>query len=641
MKTFNLFRIFIFAVAVLALPLAGRGSSGKQGPPGENGVSIYWLGSLAAAPSTPQVNDAYHDTTLGISLIWDGSSWPILAENGINGTQGLQGPIGPQGPQGLQGLAGTNGTNGISINWKGSLASPPASPALNDAYYNTTDKTSYIWGGTSWQILAKDGVIGPQGIQGPQGVTGPTMPVIQSLSVFGVPANPGGTITVAVAAQSAEGLGLIYKWGTGPAGWVISGGQGTSIISITAPSTCASGGTATVIVTDTQGRAAAGTVVISTAGNLAPVISTITASPNPVAKYGSTTIAVTANDPNGDSLGYAWSVPAGWSITGGNGTAQITVSAPDQYSDNGIATVTVTDGQGGSVDGSITLATEANLAPVIASVGASPDQVGKGGSVTIGAFAQDPNGDRLNYAWTVPAGWTVTAGDGTSVITVSAPDEYANHQAIFVLVYDGYGGSSLGGVGVNTVDDSYPVIESISIYPQPATAANFVCDASDSDGDTLDYAWTVGGVYPGVVTGASWYWYSQGIPGYYRAGVTVDDGNGGVVSGSSFMNVSSGSPWPKFRRDIQSTGISPYAGPVSNTLKWRYQTGSDVYSSPAIGADGNVYVGSTDWYLYAIKPDGTLKWSYLTGNSVNSSPAIGADGTVYVGSDDHYLYAIK
>ncbi|MCL5283436.1 MAG: PQQ-binding-like beta-propeller repeat protein, partial [Armatimonadetes bacterium] len=71
-----------------------------------------------------------------------------------------------------------------------------------------------------------------------------------------------------------------------------------------------------------------------------------------------------------------------------------------------------------------------------------------------------------------------------------------------------------------------------------------------------------------------------------------------------------------------------------------YQTGSDVDSSPAIGADGTVYVGSEGYNLYAIKPDGTLKWKYQTGG-IGSSPAIGADGTVYVGSADHNLYAIK
>jgi len=36
------------------------------------------------------------------------------------------------------------------------------------------------------------------------------------------------------------------------------------------------------------------------------------------------------------------------------------------------------------------------------------------------------------------------------------------------------------------------------------------------------------------------------------------------------------------------------------TLKWKYRTGNKVWSSPAIGSDGTIYVGSKDWHLYAI-----------------------------------------
>jgi outer membrane protein assembly factor BamB len=65
-----------------------------------------------------------------------------------------------------------------------------------------------------------------------------------------------------------------------------------------------------------------------------------------------------------------------------------------------------------------------------------------------------------------------------------------------------------------------------------------------------------------------------------------------------------------------------------------------VYSSPAVGGDGTIYVGSADGQLYAINPDGSLKWSFPTVSSVISSPAIGGDGTIYVGSYDYKLYAI-
>ena len=41
------------------------------------------------------------------------------------------------------------------------------------------------------------------------------------------------------------------------------------------------------------------------------------------------------------------------------------------------------------------------------------------------------------------------------------------------------------------------------------------------------------------------------------------------------------------------------------------------------------------------KKPGTVLWKFETGGDVRSSPAIGSDGTVYVGSDDKKLYAIK
>jgi len=44
---------------------------------------------------------------------------------------------------------------------------------------------------------------------------------------------------------------------------------------------------------------------------------------------------------------------------------------------------------------------------------------------------------------------------------------------------------------------------------------------------------------------------------------------------------------------------------VPGTEKWAFQTGDSIqYSSPALGADGTIYVGSIDGYLYAVMPNG-------------------------------------
>src|SRR3990167_6570234 len=100
------------------------------------------------------------------------------------------------------------------------------------------------------------------------------------------------------------------------------------------------------------------------------------------------------------------------------------------------------------------------------------------------------------------------------------------------------------------------------------------------------------------------------------------------------------SPWPMFRHDLKHTGRSSYTGSSKNYLQWVYPVGSST-STPAIGTDSTIYVGSYDKNLYAINPDGTLKWSYTTKDNVVSSPAVGTNSTIYVGSYDGNLYAIN
>jgi hypothetical protein len=57
--------------------------------------------------------------------------------------------------------------------------------------------------------------------------------------------------------------------------------------------------------------------------------------------------------------------------------------------------------------------------------------------------------------------------------------------------------------------------------------------------------------------------------------------------------------WPMFMHDRQHTGRSKYKGAQQAIMKWQFKAGDEVSSSPAIGADGTVYVGSCDHYLYA------------------------------------------
>ncbi len=117
--------------------------------------------------------------------------------------------------------------------------------------------------------------------------------------------------------------------------------------------------------------------------------------------------------------------------------------------------------------------------------------------------------------------------------------------------------------------------------------------------------------------------------------------NGSSGKNSNDSPHPAGAAWPEFHQNNSRTGLSPYnTSSDTGKLKWSYSMRNLVFSSPAIGMDGTIYIGSNDHNLYAINPNGALKWSYTTGDIIVSSPAIGADGTIYVGSGDGNLYAL-
>ena len=79
--------------------------------------------------------------------------------------------------------------------------------------------------------------------------------------------------------------------------------------------------------------------------------------------------------------------------------------------------------------------------------------------------------------------------------------------------------------------------------------------------------------------------------------------------------------WPMFRQNLQRTELSPnQTAHDTGSLKWGSRTSDQVQSSPALGTDGTIYVGSNDHKLYATNPNGEQKWSFTAGNAVKSSP---------------------
>jgi len=97
-----------------------------------------------------------------------------------------------------------------------------------------------------------------------------------------------------------------------------------------------------------------------------------------------------------------------------------------------------------------------------------------------------------------------------------------------------------------------------------------------------------------------------------------------------------------------------YAVNPDGTIKWQYSTTDWIDSSPAmgfIGSLGEEYVvfgvdGATGGEIVAIDADVdplnvVPVWTQSTGGACNSSPAIGVDGNVYIGCDDGLLYGLE
>ncbi len=93
--------------------------------------------------------------------------------------------------------------------------------------------------------------------------------------------------------------------------------------------------------------------------------------------------------------------------------------------------------------------------------------------------------------------------------------------------------------------------------------------------------------------------------------------------------------------DKDSKNVNFSAFPVEKLKKWHVQIGKVYFSSPAIGEDGTIYVGSLDGKLYAIDKSGDFLWSFPTNYWVRTSPCIAKNGTVYFVSDSDYLYALE
>ena len=100
-------------------------------------------------PNSPTVNQEF--TSGSTTWKWDGTAWQLLV------TQS-SGPTGPTGSQGVTGPTGSTGPTGPEGVFATSSATPPATPNIGDAWFNSETGQIYVYYDSFWVESASSNV---------------------------------------------------------------------------------------------------------------------------------------------------------------------------------------------------------------------------------------------------------------------------------------------------------------------------------------------------------------------------------------------------------------------------------------------------------------------------------------------------
>ena len=110
----------------------------------------------------------------------------------------------------------------------------------------------------------------------------------------------------------------------------------------------------------------------------------------------------------------------------------------------------------------------------------------------------------------------------------------------------------------------------------------------------------------------------------------------GIISNMIF-SVSVG----KYGRLYVGNDYSLYSFDKNGDLIWKKELSERINTSPSIGEDGTVYVGTESGTLYAISSNGKTKWKFSAGGKIISDISIDKNGVIYFGDSNGYLYAVN
>jgi N-acetylneuraminic acid mutarotase len=277
-----------------------------------------------------------------------------------------------------------------------------------------------------------------------------------------------------------------------------------------------------------------------------------------------------------------------------------------------------------------------NEPPVIDSLVAASTSVPAGGSVTLQAAAHGLHPDEpLSYAWSSTAGtfspasgastsWTAPASSGTQTLTLTVTDSGGvSSSASLDLTVLPSGGQGTAQLTVSF--NNAPRVDALSA-PQLAVGQSspVSVSASDSDGDSLSYAWsaTCAGSWAQADSPSARFTPSalpSGTCNNCELTVSVSDGRGGQTTGTLALCVTTTPVPPRFNPLV--------IGTFSSLPPWEILSEGQVLTYEVVATDPQGSALSFSWAANA----GSLGTAASTGSHSRTTwtaPACVSEGTV-------------
>lgn len=292
-----------------------------------------------------------------------------------------------------------------------------------------------------------------------------------------------------------------------------------------------------------------------------------------------------------NATSYTWNFPAGYTITAGSGTNSVTVSVAANASSGNVTFTPSNPCNSGATSAAFLI----NVSPLPGAAGTITGPLQPCQSSTGNAYSVPLISNASSYSWTLPAGASITSGNGTNSIAVSFGST-ASSGTITV------GGTNACGTGpvstVSIIAQAAPPVPVISASPSTTACTGSAIQLSLTPSPGIQYQWRRNGVNIAGATGST---YSATTAGSYDVVASIAP----VGSQIFTTNVGVSIPDNSCTGATSTISVSGYTHPVRS---------SGIYVR--INSLTHTWVGDLDMYVES--PGGQrIGLSDQTGNSNN------------------------